>query len=707
MQRLIMIWMTALILQVGIDAQGGDEEGPQGDSRGFETQTFPSQNLADGDDGTGNGLIPDGVSARANVLPDPTPPAVVQYINPDIEPLRRPQYRGKYYRALVPATLDLAERARLAVNALTETVNKNSHGIPYMQVEHMADPPSMTHTVCDLQVVGKYFAYLPLVRSASGSSQNMDVEYDFMKMMLRMQGEDGLLYSPTQGWPWVLQRHPGVGLPADSAGVDQVCTLGYGTARALSGFMIYAQKDPTGPWAAAARRLVEGFKKTINIRGDIAYTFDEWTAPGREVRREAEPLIGIKGGAMPWISKAFIQYDRIMGGDPDAVEIAEKIVHWVMGDMNYFTEDGRFQEDSPPNGSWCHFHTHTMDILGTLYVVERTGNQHLLDRATKAYRYALTAGEPLVGYYPENVHEDGPEYWAQHPVGFATCESCEVGDMLMIGVMFSRLGIDKWDDVDRCVRNQFAENQMTHTDWLTDGNLDRSKSRGGKAAEPYYKGYYELTRQNIEEGKTTTDDVVKRSLGTFACWAKANDFVGHPEGVITVAACCTVNSSRALYFVWRNMVSYEEGKLTVNLLLNRASRWADVESHIPYTGQVDVKARQKLELAIRIPEWVEPDEVRCTVNGKSRSLTFEGRYAQVGRVRKGQTAVMTFPIFDRKDTVDIQGVDYTLVRRGNTVVSIDPPGRYYPYYRRAHYRGGDTLYREVTRFIPDQEFEWY
>ena len=112
MQRLIMIWMTALILQVGIDAQGGDEEGPQGDSRGFETQTFPSQNLADGDDGTGNGLIPDGVSARANVLPDPTPPAVVQYINPDIEPLRRPQYRGKYYRALVPATLDLAERAR-------------------------------------------------------------------------------------------------------------------------------------------------------------------------------------------------------------------------------------------------------------------------------------------------------------------------------------------------------------------------------------------------------------------------------------------------------------------------------------------------------------------------------------------------------------------------------------------------------------------
>ena len=68
---------------------------------------------------------------------------------------------------------------------------------------------------------------------------------------------------------------------------------------------------------------------------------------------------------------------------------------------------------------------------------------------------------------------------------------------------------------------------------------------------------------------------------------------------------------------------------------------------------------------------------------------------------------MTFPIFDRKDTVDIQGVDYTLVRRGNTVVSIDPPGRYYPYYRRAHYRGGDTLYREVTRFIPDQEFEWY
>ena len=49
------------------------------------------------------------------------------------------------------------------------------------------------------------------------------------------------------------------------------------------------------------------------------------------------------------------------------------------------------------------------------------------------------------------------------------------------------------------------------------------------------------------------------------------------------------------------MLTYSGRKLRVDLLLNRASAWGDVESHIPYIGQIDVKIKKPVALSIRIP----------------------------------------------------------------------------------------------------------
>ena len=63
----------------------------------------------------------------------------------------------------------------------------------------------------------------------------------------------------------------------------------------------------------------------------------------------------------------------------------------------------------------------------------------------------------------------------------------------------------------------------------------------------------------------------------------------------------------------------------VNLLLNRPSAEADVDSHIPYTGQVYAKVKEPVHLSMRIPEWVEPGEVRVEVDGGERRLWWDGR----------------------------------------------------------------------------------
>jgi hypothetical protein len=48
-------------------------------------------------------------------------------------------------------------------------------------------------------------------------------------------------------------------------------------------------------------------------------------------------------------------------------------------------------------------------------------------------------------------------------------------------------------------------------------------------------------------------------------------------------------------------------------------------------------------------------------------------------------ATLTFPIFERTAEVWIEKYAYSLVRKGNEVVSIDPPGVTYPLYQRQHY----------------------
>ena len=144
----------------------------------------------------------------------------------------------------------------------------------------------------------------------------------------------------------------------------------------------------------------------------------------------------------------------------------------------------------------------------------------------------------------------------------------------------------------------------------------------------------------------------------------------------------------------------------MNLLLNRASAWADVNSHIPYQGRVDVRIKKARELSIRIPEWVKGKDARCQVNGKERSLSWEGRYAVVGHVQPKDEVTLTFPIGERIDRIHVEGRDYTLVRKGNEVVKVDPPGRNYPLYRRDHYREEKTHFRTIERFVADRTVDW-
>jgi len=49
---------------------------------------------------------------------------------------------------------------------------------------------------------------------------------------------------------------------------------------------------------------------------------------------------------------------------------------------------------------------------------------------------------------------------------------------------------------------------------------------------------------------------------------------------------------------------------------------------------------------------------------------------------------------------------YELIIRGDTVVDVYPPGVVGPIYQRAHFRQAEPRWREVTRFVSDEAFDY-
>ncbi len=125
----------------------------------------------------------------------------IGYLRPNIPEFGIPSYRGARYEALVPDTLDLQERAALGVHGLTGPTDPATEYEIYWVAYFLSRPPMMQHDWND-SIQPKFMEALPLLRIASGSDLNSEVDRAWMAMTLREIGEDGLAYIPLVGRPW-------------------------------------------------------------------------------------------------------------------------------------------------------------------------------------------------------------------------------------------------------------------------------------------------------------------------------------------------------------------------------------------------------------------------------------------------------------------------------------------------------------------------
>ncbi len=593
----------------------------------------------------------------------------IEYIRGEIPTFDMPQYTGRRYTSMVPDTLDLQQRASLAVNGLTSPTDPDADYEIYWTVNFNHNPPMMAHDDND-HVQVKFMEALPLMRLISGSDQNLHVDERWMQVLLRMQGPDGSLYYPLKGRPWSY-----IDTYGDPPQGDHY-TRPYDDGRLLGAMSIYHLLTGERVWAETSEKVVQGMIGRAIDKGDYAYFSDKLFDIGHEIDTSASMPDGGTASCAGWAMHGLSQFYRTTGYEP-ACDLATKLARGLKDHANWYNSDGSWVLENP------HFHHHTLPLLAMADHAMATDDTQLLAFAEQGYLFGRGWGQPLLGYFPEAIVKEYSyaDQWGN------TSELCEVADMIALGVKLSVSGVgDYWDDVDRWTRNLFAEGQLCQCDWIDRLAQDQPRSA-------------------IDTRYQTDDRVAQRNLGAFAGFPWANDWY-RPEKGSGISHCCTGNSTRTICFVWQNILSHSGGKLCVNLLMNRVSPWADVNSHIPYIGQVDVHIKEAVELLLRIPEWVKPNQVRVTVNDTMRSVRYDGRYAEVGHVKPSDQVSMTFPIEEHMEKIFVEKERYRVVRRGNEVVCIDPPGRYHPLYQRAHYRQDNTRWHKVSRFVSDQQIEW-
>ena len=78
-----------------------------------------------------------------------------------------------------------------------------------------------------------------------------------------------------------------------------------------------------------------------------------------------------------------------------------------------------------------------------------------------------------------------------------------------------------------------------------------------------------------------------------------------------LTVCCTGNCTPAMYCARESIVRCVDDAAQINLLLNRASPWLDVDSYLPYEGKVVLRNKSAQDAFVRIPFYVEEKTVSC------------------------------------------------------------------------------------------------
>ena len=343
------------------------------------------------------------------------------------------------------------------------------------------------------------------------------------------------------------------------------------------------------------------------------------------------------------IIRPIVQYLMTGARNPEALALCDGLARYVVERAGDYGADGSFRG---------HFHSRVATAAGILQWGQYSGQDDLVRWAHQVYRYARGVGTRF-GWFPEFV--------GQH-----ACETCCITDMIDLAILLAGAGHPEyWGDAERFGRNHLVESQF----------LDAAWERQVPKLSPAAAAEYLAACPPAQLKRTGVRDVFP---GAFSGGSAPNAVVDTRRGHWWMG-CCNAHGVHGLFLLWQHAVRATPSAVRVNLLFSRSTPWADVRSHLPREGRVEVTMRQRGALSVRIPDDVPRGEI--TVAAPRRWTWNDGSVQVDGLVPRAEVAI-SFPLTEHDETVCVLGDRYRVSWRGDTVLEIDPPGRAGPLYRR-------------------------
>ena len=607
------------------------------------------------------------------------------YPSPDFV---EPEVTGRRYEATVPDTLDLVERAAMAIRGLGGGIDPDLDYQHWFRIDYSCNPPYMQHHAADPTTDTILAEAFPLLRLMSGSTEGTDETTGLMRHLLRdTSPEDGLyynIYRPNRPW------HSAYGHEGRPV-IKEDFAVTAGQAYLMQAMLLWRALDGDPAWDHRIRKMVDGLTKTAVYRDDYAYYPDGGFAEVCGYPRSgwvhtdepqseydcAEGSITCYYGDLMRVLPRWYQ----VSGDERALDLAGRLAR--------FTMKPRFWGGNPEpvmvaGNELGHFNHHAfarvLTLHGMLEYAIAANDARVLEFVQRGYEFALTLGLSKLG-------------WVTAPSGGLN-EGCTIFSLVRYGIRLSDAGVgDYWDVVDAIVRNHLAEQQLLRADLLE------------KVVEA------SPVRKDLNQGECS-ENVIQRTLGMHGSCAT-------PDGLPKpwIMQCCSGNTPKALYYAWEGAVRQDGGTVTINLLLNRASPWVDVDSYLPYQGKAVVHVKDAERVAIRMASWIPRRRLETRVNGEPREGVRMGNYLVLDGLKPQDEITLDFPIREWTATYTANAhrpgssrsktreTKYKCTFRGSTLVDISPRDNdptTYPFYLRDHMRQDAVPMKSVTRFVPER-----
>ncbi len=608
-----------------------------------------------------------------------------------------PMLKGEYYEAEAPDTLDLIERAEYSINALTRLLEPKYDYTQNSFVEFRADPPTLIMGHGGLTNLNpKWMESIGLMRLMSGSTTNIERDGRIVESLIHNTAPDGLTYQPVD--------HPGAFYDDFTREQGKPAADMFGEGRQLLALSVWTQLSSNPIFREIAERKIERLLEIAVPKGDaLYYRLGRGYYPGQKDADKVEIYaitdhevtkdnVGMVGTAayhtVGTAAMGAARYYLVTGHEP-ALKLARGMANYIRNEAKVIDEDGRWH-------GW-HFHIVAAGLLGALEYAAAANDREMLEWSRRAYEYGKVIGDPILGFYAGipgcgecEYNPAAEECGKDHARDFS--EPCSISDMMMIALKLTRAGMgDYYEDVEYAMRNLFLEQQVIDLGFLEDFPQEISDKIDLKPTAP-------------DPLQMSTGNAAERGVGSWVCSTVGQWYLGQPGP--QACSCCLGNGARALYYVWDSIMDSAGEDLRVNILMNRASAWADLDSYLPYEGKVVLKMKQAKNVHVRIPSWTKDGEVSCAVNGESRPFEWEGRYVNVGSTQPGDVVSVEFPMREETLWRPIKSVVYKTQLRGFTVVALEPKPKITPLFNRDQYKQDKTPTHKVVRFASAKELVW-